>query len=97
MRPAKYIGSRPDLRNKTALLRSDPEDADSVLAQFDDIRLLESCAWHRFKRSDFRPLTNLTMELLAALEEVVAISDRKHDAWDRAHAAINKARKEFEL
>lgn len=29
--------------------------------------------------------------LLAALQEVVAISDRKHDAWDRAHAAIAKA------
>lgn len=31
-------------------------------------------------------------ELLSALQEVVAISDRKHDAWDRAHAAIDKAK-----
>lgn len=30
-------------------------------------------------------------ELLEALKEVVAISDRKHDAWDKAHAAIAKA------
>lgn len=30
-------------------------------------------------------------ELLAALKEVVAISDRKHDAWDMARAAIAKA------
>ena len=30
-------------------------------------------------------------ELLEALKEVVAISDRKTDAWDRAHAAIVKA------
>lgn len=30
-------------------------------------------------------------ELLAALKEVVRISDRKHDAWDRAHAAIAEA------
>lgn len=29
-------------------------------------------------------------ELLAALKEVVRISDRKHDAWDRAHAVITK-------
>jgi hypothetical protein len=29
--------------------------------------------------------------LLAALKEVVAISDRKHDAWDKAHAAIAEA------
>jgi hypothetical protein len=30
-------------------------------------------------------------ELLKALKEVIAISDRKHDAWDAAHAAIDKA------
>lgn len=30
-------------------------------------------------------------ELLEALREVVAISDRKHNAWDKAHAAIAKA------
>jgi len=30
-------------------------------------------------------------ELLQALKEMVAISDRKHDAWDAAHAAIAKA------
>lgn len=31
-------------------------------------------------------------ELLAAFEEVLRISDRKHDAWDRAHAAIAAAK-----
>ena len=35
-------------------------------------------------------------ELLEALEEVIAISDRKHDAWDRAKAAITKAKGENE-
>ena len=30
-------------------------------------------------------------ELLEALREVVALSDRKHDAWDKAKAAITKA------
>jgi hypothetical protein len=30
-------------------------------------------------------------DLLTALKAVVAISDRKHDAWDAAHAAIAKA------
>jgi len=30
-------------------------------------------------------------DLLAALKAVVAISDRKHDAWDAAWAAIDKA------
>jgi hypothetical protein len=33
-------------------------------------------------------------DLLAALEEVVRISDRKHDAWDRAKVAIAKAKEE---
>jgi hypothetical protein len=30
-------------------------------------------------------------DLLAAMKKVVAISDRKHDAWDEARAAIAKA------
>lgn len=30
-------------------------------------------------------------DLLDALKEVVRISDRKHNAWDKAHAAIAKA------
>lgn len=30
-------------------------------------------------------------DLLEALQKVVAISDRKHEAWDKAHAAIAKA------
>jgi len=30
-------------------------------------------------------------DLLEALKSVVMISDRKHDAWDRAHAVIAKA------
>ena len=33
----------------------------------------------------------INADLLAALIEVVRISDRKHDAWDAAHAAIAKA------
>jgi hypothetical protein len=33
-------------------------------------------------------------DLLAALERIVAISDRKHDAWDDAKAAIAKAKGE---
>ena len=30
-------------------------------------------------------------ELLDALKTILVISDRKHDAWDRAYAAIAKA------
>lgn len=36
-------------------------------------------------------LINAAPELLDALRRVVAISDRKHDAWDAAKAAIAKA------
>jgi len=33
-------------------------------------------------------------DLYNALEEVIRISDRKHDAWDKAKAALAKARGE---
>ena len=33
-------------------------------------------------------------ELYETLEEVIRISDRKHDAWDKAKAALAKARGE---
>jgi hypothetical protein len=36
-------------------------------------------------------LISAAPDLLEAFIEVVAISDRKHDAWDKAHAAIAKA------
>jgi hypothetical protein len=36
-------------------------------------------------------LVTAAPDLLEALQEVVAISDRKHNAWDKAHAAIAKA------
>ena len=36
-------------------------------------------------------LISAAPDLLEALQEVVAISERKHDAWDKAKAAIAKA------
>jgi hypothetical protein len=33
---------------------------------------------------------NLVAELLATLKEVVTISDRKHNAWIKAHALIER-------
>ena len=41
--------------------------------------------------SDYATLFAAAPDLLEALIEVVRISDRKHDAWDKAKAAINKA------
>jgi hypothetical protein len=40
-------------------------------------------------------LISAAPELLEALEEVIAISDRKHDAWDKAKTAIAKAKGEI--
>lgn len=37
---------------------------------------------------EFKEVVAQRDQLLAALEEVVRISDRKHDAWDRAKTAI---------
>lgn len=39
-------------------------------------------------------LQSLNSELISAMEEVLRISDRKHDAWDAAKAAIARS-KEF--
>lgn len=46
---------------------------------------------------ELKPIADLIAaapDLLEALEEVVAISDRKHDAWDKAKQAIAKAKGE---
>lgn len=37
---------------------------------------------------------NLMRELMDALEEVLRISDRKHDAWDKAKAALARAKEQ---
>lgn len=36
-------------------------------------------------------LMGATPELLEALKEIISVTDRKHDYWDRAHASIAKA------
>lgn len=46
--------------------------------------------WKEMQKANAR-LISTSPELLAALKEVVAISDRKHAAWDKAKAAIAKA------
>ena len=40
---------------------------------------------------ELRRLHTVNTELLETMREVLRISDRKHDAWDAAHAAIAKA------
>lgn len=46
----RYIGPRPDLKDKTALLRFGTE---CVLAQFDDRSLHEAYGWTQFECKDF--------------------------------------------
>ena len=36
---------------------------------------------------------NIHDELVSAIEDVISISDRKHDAWDRAKAIIEECNK----
>ena len=43
---------------------------------------------------ELRRLHEVNKELYEALEEVVRISDRDHEAWVKAHAALAKARGE---
>jgi len=67
MKYAKYIGTRPELRGRKALLCRDPRSRRHVFAQF-NLKLLTNhwdiaerdrliafyCfGWHRFKRSEF--------------------------------------------
>ena len=46
--------------------------------------------WGERDRATARAMV-ASLKMLAALKEVVRISDRKHVAWDRAHAAIAAA------
>jgi len=40
---------------------------------------------------EIQPIQKQRDDLLIALREVVALSDRKHNAWHAAHAAIARA------
>lgn len=58
-------------------------------------KALESGDLNNFElQRDRMVLTQQRDELIAAFEEVLRISDRKHDAWDRARAAIARAKGE---
>lgn len=57
--PAKYVGEIRQLKNETALIRTDDEDDTKVLAQFDDLRLRYhgiglAFNWHKFNKKDFK-------------------------------------------
>lgn len=45
----------------------------------------------RLRKSKQVGASAVAPELLAALKEVVSLSDRKHNAWDKAHAVIAQA------
>lgn len=47
-----------------------------------------------FYTPELKPLATSYLEMVEALKEVVAISDRKHDAWDRVHAALRSGERE---
>lgn len=59
-------------------------------------RLIESHDMQRFMKTKARKqrdsTTAMLSDLVKAAEEVIRISDRKHDAWDAAKAAIAKAK-----
>lgn len=42
------------------------------------------------------PLIAAAPDLLEALQEVIAISDRKHNSWEKAKAALAKATEKAE-
>ena len=69
----------------------DKEETDRIVAGLiedrDQQRAMKAKA--REQRDE---ATAMKRELVSALEAIIAISDRKHDAWDAAKAAIAKAK-----
>ena len=67
----------------------------SIKARIDDSYICRTYGWEAEYADEERAnalLIAAAPDLLSALDEIVAISDRKHDAWDRAKAAIAKAK-----
>lgn len=71
---------------------------DTLLTERLVAMLIEShemqCLMKTMARKQRDSTTALLNELVKAAEEVIRISDRKHDAWDAAKAAIAKAKGE---
>lgn len=63
-----------------------PEDGCPVCLEESYLRV---CNKHDAVREENDALRARVAELEAVLAEVVRISDRKHDAWDRAHALLD--------
>lgn len=63
MQQCRYIGDQEQLRELTALVRTDPSDSSRVLAQFDSLSHTYVAAhglahgWHAFRAEEFVPLT----------------------------------------
>ena len=80
------------------LWKYEPEDGNAlaIIGEYtEDGRMIRFvCEFTDPPTEEDAALMAAAPDLLAALEEVVRISDRKHDAWDAAKAAIRKARGE---
>ncbi|MDW7555437.1 hypothetical protein D9623_33900 (plasmid) [Azospirillum brasilense] len=83
--PHRFVEFRcGDGRDGFAILSDNPEVGRGY-----GVAWIEECQLPNAKHDG--PLFAAATELLEALVEVVRISDRKHEAWDRARAAIAKA------
>lgn len=76
------------------LASTDAESQPSSMRDFQRTVYLRTALEWLYMWLNKQPTHAAAPDLLAALEEVVRISDRKHDAWDAAKAAIKKARGE---
>lgn len=52
---AEYVGNREDLKGQKALVRP-TGNPDVLLAQFDNLKLVEAHGWHKFPVTDFQLL-----------------------------------------
>jgi hypothetical protein len=59
MHHGMYTGPDKRLFNKGSLLRENPKDSSTWLAQFDPLQLQEAYGWHVFPKTDFVNLYEL--------------------------------------
>ena len=69
----------------------DKSSAERLVAMLIESHEMQ-CLMKTMARKQRDSTTALLNELVKAAEEVIRISDRKHDAWDAAKAAIAKAK-----
>ena len=85
-----YHGPKEKDRRCGFIVNGPDENQQDLPLRICDLRVPSGMDGFREGQANAR-LIAAAPELLEALREVVSISDRKHNAWDKARSAIAKA------